>query len=453
MSSIQTAAAADNYIGTDTLQLTPSVSIGSEYRTNLYLSQGQDFDSPTKSGAALLINPLVKLKLNGSDLNLNLAVAYSAKKYLSEELSNLDRYADARVVGGLKLFPNGKLGLILDNQFSSSGRETAPLDVSDQSSNANDDTNAYIQNINNSTHLGARFQPGSILHIDLGGEFTYQDIQDISASHSVEGDNSLNSKNATGIYWDGSWKFFPKTSVYFMGDVEWFNWEYNLVQSPTTCIIDDFCYAGIPDGRTADTVMGLTGQITDKLLLKVGGGMGSVKYDSDSVAQDLVDRTALVKPDSGESLILDQEVNDSTYNTVVSQISQNISGTDGWITELSASYYPTENQQVTISYDKSYLDVFFTNYSIYREVTLGHSWSVRDRIVLDTALRYRKDSYVGAVTRTDTRVSAANDINITVAKIADISAGWGWRRLANQEGLPDLDYDDFNLHAGLVIGY
>ncbi len=71
LGSLASADEGDKGIGSSTVQLTPSISVGGEYRSNLYLDEGEaGGGNPEVSGTALLANPTLGLKVNTNALTL-----------------------------------------------------------------------------------------------------------------------------------------------------------------------------------------------------------------------------------------------------------------------------------------------------------------------------------------------------------------------------------------------
>ena len=58
-----------------------------------------------------------------------------------------------------------------------------------------------------------------------------------------------------------------------------------------------------------------------------------------------------------------------------------------------------------IDYRRGFQDVYFTNYSIFNQVSVGYNALYFDRLSIDARGVLRFDDYDGAVDRTDNRVT------------------------------------------------
>jgi len=84
------------------LKVKPSISMGGEYRSNLYLDEGEaGGGDPVVSGTALLLNPTLKVQQNSNAVKLQLGAGYGARRFVESDLQNLNTFNDAQ--GNVKL--------------------------------------------------------------------------------------------------------------------------------------------------------------------------------------------------------------------------------------------------------------------------------------------------------------------------------------------------------------
>ena len=429
-------AYADDHIGKNALQFSPSISLGSEYRTNLYLqegllesSNGSVVGQPLTAGTAILVNPVAKLKYTSSGINTVLGINYRAKKYISSDevdLSGLDRFKDVHLLGSMDLYPTKEFGFSLNNSLLSSGRETS----------ADDTGSAYLQTVRNNFRGGILIRPGSALEIGAGGVYGIVDITD---AQSAKDDPSvvLNNKQSLGWYADAQWKFFPRTSFFLNVSQENFDWQNKIVFSEETCAeaftAECTIASVIPNGSILRTSFGLSGRFSDRLLMKLAMNYGTATYDSESLT---------------ESITLGEQL-----STIVDAASANLSGLNGLGVSAGLTYMLSDTHTFNLSYDKDFMDVYFTNFSVYHQVSVEHSVLIMKRVRWDTNVRYRVDSYEGSVTRQDNRFSINSGLDIVLQKRASLRLGGGWSQLASSPEFYDIEYDDFRVHGGLVFGY
>ena len=118
---------------------------------------------------------------------------------------------------------------------------------------------------------------------------------------------------------------------------------------------DPSCYVGTPDGSSSNMKVGLSGQISDNLILKAIAGMSSNSYSEESVISAMDDKFGPGGYTSGER------------DTVTYGVTESMSGLDGIISEVGFTYFIRKKQQFSLMYNRGNQDAFFTNYSIFRE--------------------------------------------------------------------------------------
>jgi hypothetical protein len=420
VNSNQVRAEENEYIGSGKSQFAPAISLSSEYRSNVYLSEGEAYGgAPTVSATSLIVIPKVTYKLDGSNLKLMTGANYNLRKFFNSEFSNLDRFRDAQVLFGMSLLPDAIVGMEIDERLTISSREAA----------ATAQGSAYIQQVVNDVRSNLSISPGNVLDIDVGGFFQIYDYTGAISRDGVE-PQSLNNKYSYGPWWNASWKFLPKTAFFTEGEIEWFNWQNNVVMAAATCagLTDQQCYVGIPNGKSTRIEIGLNGQISEKLLMKISVGKGTSIYDESAIDGR-----------NGEK--------------IAQNASADVEGSDGLLFDTQLAWYMTSKQQISLQYERNFIDVYFTNYSKYDQMVLEHNIDVLNRWNLSTGLQYRIDEYNGAVSRTDHRYSTQFASNFKLYKLTSLLTAVSWKRLINAEGDYSLEYDDLSASVGLVFGY
>ena len=191
--------------------------------------------------------------------------------------------------------------------------------------------------------------------------------------------------------------------------------------------------SGIPNGSTLQGKLGINGRFSDKLLLKLALNYGNSTYDGDS----LTEGTSLGNQLAG----------------IIDAVSTNVEGLDGLGVSTALSYIVSDNHSFEMGYEKDFTDVYFSNYSIYHQVSARYKVGLGDRILLDTQARYRRDQYSGIVERTDNRITLNTNVQVKLQKRLTLMVGGGWAQLASTPEFFNVEYDDIRVHGGLTFGY
>ena len=480
-------AAEGTYIGNGALRVSPQIATSFERRSNLLLTNA---NIPNISGTSLLLNPVVKLKLNTTNLSSMFGVSYKARKYISfneVDLSSLDRWNDVQALSSFNLFPDKKLGLTFDDTFSIAGRETASTSEIESQIDG-----AYIQSLNNKASLSLSFRPGSILKLNAGGSYAINTLQNTSQVANNEADiaPALNSKSTYGAYFDGSWKFFPKTTLALNWSRYNFDWANNILTSSNNCydpslaianagfgnpndeIVDTdedgesdaVCYVGIPDGVSSTLQISLSGQFTNNLLLKLLVGSSTMQYGSDENLSEVVSAIETLNSSvTATSGITDAEkpeylIGDYYSEQIINSSQVSVNTLDGLLVEFGATYFPTDKQQFSFGYTRGNADAFFTNYTIFREALFRYIWKPTMKLSLNNFVKARLDFYNGGVTRSDLQMTLAVDATYNVSNRLNVTFGSNWRSLQsvtlnNAEKIESIEFNDLSVHGGLVWGY
>jgi hypothetical protein len=398
-------AATTDYLGTGGIQVKPSLSIGGEYRSNLYLDEGEIGGGPPEvSGTSILINPILLLESTGSSANLKMGVGYGARTFMDDELTNLNSFNDGRFTFNANVLPKSKVSLNLSETFISNNRPV----------NHQNAESALLRVYDNTTRAALAFGPSSVLKLSLGGSYGFKQINGVK---NVDGERDIiNQKNVYGGTWNLTWSFLPKTNLFIDGAYLTNDWSNDTIAT-------DLSDVTINDSGSWYTVAGINGQITSKTLVRLTAGYGGAKYGEDGGGED--------------------GSNDASVDSL----------TDGLHTSVGLTFYPSSNQRVILTYQRAFEDVYFTNYSIYNQIEAGYSLDVFDRVNLYTNTNVRQDNYDGPVDRNDVRIGAGVGTTIRIQKFMGLSAGSNWKRLVSQDGLSEIEYDDLSINLALKFGY
>jgi hypothetical protein len=397
-----TANAETNGIGSETVQLIPNVSVGGEYRSNLYLDEGEGVPgaSAVVPGTALLVNPTLSLNVNSDFLNLRLGSGYGVRRYVQEDLQNLNSFNDARATLSGRLLPKSPVGISFSDTFSSNNR---PVNQPKAES-------ALIRVYDNKARAGIGLGSGNALNVNLGGAFNYREI---NGMRDANGDRlQINKRNTVGGTAVAEWKFLPKTKFVVDGLYYANTWDQNSIQTG-----DSNEVTVINNSTNWDFKGGIQGQLSGKTLVRVLAGVGGSTYGESDSAIQLKGLSQKLRLDTG------------------------------------IRFKPTESQDFRLEYRRAFQDVYFTNFNLYHQVGATYEATLQDRAVFKLNAQYRNDNYDGPVDRTDHRVQAGTGLAINISDKASFESGLTWRRLASADGIATIEYDDIGVTFGLKVGY
>ena len=395
----QGAMASEAGVGSDTVQLVPSVSVGGEYRSNLYLDEGEAGGGrPVVQGTALLVNPTLGVKVNSSLLSLRLGSGYGARKYVQQDLQNLNSFNDARLTASGRLLPNAPVGLSFSESFSSNNR---PVNQPKAES-------ALIRVYDNKARAGLSIGSGNALDVNIGGAFNYRQINGMRDSQGVR--EVINQRNTFGGVGTASWKFLPKTKLVLDGNYTVNDWVNNTIETTEEV-------TSIQDSSVWDVKTGLEGQLSGKTLLRFMIGAGGSTYGEGSTTTQLEGLSQRLRLDTGLRI------------------------------------KPSESQNIRLEYKRAFQDVYFTSYNLFHQVGLTYEVNAQDRMVVSVNGQYRNDNYDGPVDRTDHRLQAGGAFTVNFAEHGAFETALNWRRLASADGIAAIEYDDVGLTFGLKWGY
>lgn len=395
------AQAESDGIGSDTVKLVPNVSMGGEYRSNLYLDEGEAGGGrPVVQGTALLVNPTLGVKVQSNALNLRMGAGYGARKYVQSDLQNLNSFNDGRISMSGRLLPRSPIGLSFADSFSSNNR---PVNQPKAES-------ALIRVYDNKARAGLGLGSGNALSANIGGVFNYRQI---NGMRDAQGNRDIiNQRNTYGAALNTEWKFLPKTALVLDGMYAVNDWDQNQIQTE-----DDV--TNIDDSTSWDAKFGLEGQVSAKTLVRLMAGAGGSTY-GDATATDAVKLEGL-----SQRLRLD----------------------------AGFRIKPSENQDIRLEYKRAFQDVYFTNFNLYHQVGLTYEVSMMGKAVVSVNGQYRNDNYEGPVDRTDHRLQAGGGLAVNFSDRLALESALNWRRLASADGIAGIEYDDVGLTFGLNWGY
>ncbi len=435
------------HIGSEDAQLIPAIELGAQHRTNVYQQEGEaGGGAPVSDGTNLFLTPSLGIRAQNSDLRFKLDFAYTARKYLQSDVTNLDRFNIIDAGAGLQLLPGGKIGLRFGDQFSITGYE------------AEDDAgvtkSAYQQHLLNDLNGFLLIRPGGPLEVDAGGSFRVDNWnvpEETKAAAnpddlgldllSSQPGPALNSRMSYGPVLNAKWRFFPKTAV--VGDFvyQWFDWKDNIVDTTGDGIspedLGDFL--GIPDGKLWRARAGLRGRITSHLVLGAVVGYGQAIYDATSVTDQAatLGLTGSSELDAGAGF-------DSSLKAFPA----------GLLGQLDVDYELNDDHTISLGYRRDFQDVYFTNYVDYDRVSAGYQGRFIDRLGVDVNFAYRNERYQGEVVRKDHFLKSSLTGTWFFEDYLSASLGASWARRASADGLnPEIEYDDPRFTASMKFVY
>lgn len=440
-------AAPGDHIGSEDVQIIPAVELAATHRTNVYLQEGEvGGGSPVSGGTALSLSPSLGIRAKNSDLVFSFDFLYEARKYLQSSVSNLDRFNNFDLGAGLQLFPDGKVGLRVNDRFSITGHEAEDEGGVSES--------AYQQHLLNDLGAFVTVRPGGPLELDVGGkvqvdqwnvpeEFKSQATDrgtDLDLQSGLSGP-ALNSRLGYGPALEGKWRFFPKTAVVADFQYQWFNWSDNIVDAQGDGIsaeeIGDFL--AIPDGSQWRARAGLRGRVTPKLVVGALAGFGQALYDEESVTAQADELGVAGSAEFADSVGFGVDLKNFPA---------------GLLAEVEAEYEFVEDQAIILGYRRDFQDVYFTNYVGYDRAMLTYKGLFAERFGLEASGTYRYERYLGEVSRDDHVIKADLGGEYRIQDYLSARLGVGWIERASADGShPEIEYDDVRFEGAVRFTY
>ena len=405
-------------------ELVPKVILGSHYRTNAYLMESNE-----EAGVALMLVPSAELKLDGQDVKLDLGAGYQLRKYMSSQLSNLDRFRDGNFKIDLGLMPKSIIGFDLQENFRSSSRESEAW---------YSETTALITHLRNDLSGAVAFHPGGALEADAGGHFSFDDYN-VPAGANIDNNANYNSRLGYGPAASFKWRFFPRTAVLLNASMDWFKWNNNLVniQSGAGQTTTEYgSYLGLPDGTLLTVSGGLRGRFTERVAIGLVLGYNKAIYDEQTVIDD-----GLNEPEAAGDI------------DVSSGFGTDSTGLDNLLASASIEYSLSETHRVVLGYDRGIEDSYFTNYVLHNYMFLRYHVLLGTRLGVGAEGGLSLEGFRGEVARDDVVVRAR--LNGTYAANEWLAVGTGvwWDRRVSADGIAAIEYDDVQVNLNLTFTY
>lgn len=434
----QADAAPGDHVQVGRAELVPSIDLGTEYRTNLYLAESPD---DAIAGAAILVYPEIRVGMETNELNVDLGARYGVKKYYftnrdqnaGYDRSNLDRYNDITSHLNLGILPNALVGVKLGQDFNVDNRPTESQWAE----------KAQITHLRSDTSGAIAIQPGDSFFVDLGGHFNFDSYRG-NETAAFSGSPALNSRVAYGPQLSMNWRFFPRTALLLDFGMDWFDWEENALNAVGGQGVENDIgdRLAVPDGREWRLSAGVQGRISHSLVVNVLGGYGQIDYDEQSV----LDRAAEL---SAAGALGADEIN------VGEGWAADLKGAAGVIVLTRATWTPVTGQSLTLGYQKDHEDSWFTNYIAYHYGFARYNGLVASRwgVSVEGGLRY--ETYVGELSRNDMFIRTSGGLAYNAAEWMDLSANVGWKRRVSADSPPvaTIEFDDVAASFMVTLRY
>jgi len=430
-------AAPGDHVQVGRAELVPSIDLGTEYRSNLYLDEDSN---NAVGGAALLVYPEIRLGMQTNELNVDLGARYGVKKYYFSTLdqnpgydrSNLDRFNDINSHLDLGILPNAIVGVKLGEQF----------DVDNRPTESQWAEKAQITHLESDTSAALAIQPGNAFFVDLGGHFAFDSYRG-NAGASFSGSPRLNTRTAYGPQATLNWRFFPRTAFLVDFGMDWFKWEENALNAVGGQGAEDLGdRIGLPDGREWRATAGVQGRISHSLVVNAVAGYGQIDYDEQSV----LDRAAQLAAAGARGA---DEMN------VGEGWATDLKGLPGLLVITKATWTPVTGQILSLGYQKDFQDSWFTNYVAYHYGFARYNGLVASRwgVSLEGGLRY--ESYVGELSRNDMFIRTQGGLAYNATEWMDLSANVGWKRRVSADVPPvaTIEFDDVAASFLITLRY
>jgi hypothetical protein len=449
------AGAPGDHIRFGNAELVPTLGLGVQFRSNVYLVEGvESGGSPETPGAFFRIQPKLDLTWKAPDLILGAGAGWTGKKYFNPALGNLDRWSDFNLGGRLEAFPGRVVGFKLTEAFSVQGWETESASVPEaaqgdgdpdvglqwQDADSTFNQNAYYTRLNTLTTGRVAIHPGGPLEIDAGGNFARTMYSTPPESWATSNSYFLNGRTSYGPNVEAKWRFFPKTAFVAGYEQVWFVWDDNLLDAQGGSGSEDVGERlAVPDGQLLRLTGGVRGRFTEKLVLGLVAGYGRALYDEASVLTDA----------AGE------QVPDEEIDPTGAGFAADLKGfPEGLLVVANVQYTVQEGHTVGATYRRDFQDSMFTNYVAYNSLSFAYDGKLSNGMKLGASQGYRYESYVGEVSRQDHLLDTGITASYPATRFLAVVGRGGWTRRANADGAnPQVEYDDWSAYLGVDLSY
>ncbi|MEN0062917.1 MAG: hypothetical protein AAGA48_12255 [Myxococcota bacterium] len=410
-SSVAWGAPGD-HIRVGAIELSPTLDLGSEYRTNVYRSEQDPVPAANVNFAAGL-----GMAANGEDHRFEARGRWEIQKFffVGTQQVGVPRPSGQRI-GSLDRFDNGSASLAME----SFKRNRVGFSIRDALTQRNTTADAeyadlpYTSHLRNDFAFDLRFSPSSALSITPNGTWSYDDFR--IPRLEAGGDRSLNQRHIYGPSLDLEWRFLPRTAVVLDADVTWQNWAENALDSN-----GDDEEIELPNSTFYKVRGGLDGQFTRRLFAQVLLGYGIGVYDGTSQAASL-----------------------------------GTSGLDGLLFKFSLRYDLTQavgdrpGSRLRAGYTKDFNDSFFSNYLALNAFNLEYTGRM-GRFEPSARYSIRFEKYNGELARNDVLNRFQLGLATPLGTWARLSVGGWWQQRASS--VENVEYDDFHFQVLTSFAY
>lgn len=366
-------AGPGDHIQVGAAEITPSVTVGVEGRTNAYLSESRPV-----AAFDFVFSPGLRVTVDAPKVYFLFDARYELRKYFDADVADdLDQFSNFQGQLRLDLFPEAVVGFSIRDQASLRNR-------------ANDQAfrdNALISQVRNDLGAGIPIRVGDVA-LEPGFDWAYQVYRIPGSGDQVD----FNNRHAYGPTLDLQWRFFPNTSFFVQGRVDFNRWGENWLSTggPAAGAGTTFDYGQFfakPDSLIFKASTGVRGRITRHFLIDLELGYGYGDYDEQSV----------IEASSGGT----------EADPVAQRFGTDVSATDAILAfvrprfDLGWSEEARFGQQISVFYRKDFQDSFVTNYVHAHGVgaSLESRWGKFVSTRLSGGARF--ESYVGEIQRED----------------------------------------------------
>lgn len=286
--------------------------------------------------------------------------------------TELDSFDDFEVGGALSVNEDRQLALAVENRTRA------------QSQPAEFELFGNHRRLSNAARVTTVYKPGSALEVKPGVFWNYDKF-----SSTGETDVTFAEKHTTGAIVDARWAFLSRTVLALTGEGGRVNYTESVPLAP-------------PAGRDVNTgsnwwhaEAGVVGQVRPKVNLALKVGYGQAVYRRGESLRDLRGVTALAKVE--------------------------------WI--------PRATNHVMLAYDRSFRDVFFTNFRVSDRISAGYRHLIRGSWLAEASGAGAWQQYSEPFERRDFVARGDLAIRRVLREWADVGLAYGGeRRWSNEPG-------------------
>lgn len=423
--------------------ISPSLSAGLGYHTNVYLQETDPVGAPD-----LTLSPRIELSLDRPDWQLASGLGYQLRKFIDTapddgiNVQNLDRFNDVDANLGLNILRRSLVGVRLADRFQVAN---TPAEL------GGSETSANIVTTSNDLNGGLLFRPGSAIEIGALGQFGFDHYRVPDSFLGSTNALNYNDRSTYGPTLQAQWTFLPKTSVQVAGSMVWNRWRNNLIAAsgPEIEGLDYGDFLGKPDSSGWRAMAGLKGQVTQKVSAELSFGYGQLRYDEQSVIDA---GAALSIPTSSSELDL------ASASPDAENFARDLTSFgEGSLALVQFAYVPLKGHALNLGYKKDYQDAFFTNYVTFHYVYLRYQGTLLNKLKLSPEVGLRMDHFHGEVSRADRNLVLKGQAAYAFSKFLSANAGIGWNERAcgasdcSNGAFEPTEYDDVYGTLGVTL--